>query len=103
MREPQDEQAILDGLIEADVFVLDDLGMGTDTAYNRQILQEILDGRNFQDRCGLVITSKYSLDGLARKLDDDTIPSRLAAVCRVVDVTGVDRRLQPSASHETRP
>jgi DNA replication protein DnaC len=93
MKEPLEEQAITDQLIRADVFVLDDLGMGTDTPFSRQVLQEILDGREFTDRSGLVITSKYSLDGLAEKLGDDAIPSRLAGMCSVVQIQGADRRL----------
>lgn len=93
MKEPPEEEAILDQLIGTQVFVLDDLGMGSDTAYSRQLLQEILDGRDFQDRAGLAITSKYSLGGLAEKWADDTLPSRLAGMCQVVEIRGVDRRL----------
>jgi len=73
--------------------VFDDLGTGTDTAFGRQILQEILDGRDFHDRAGLVITGKYSLDDLAAKLADDSIPSRLAGMCQVVEVQETDFRL----------
>jgi len=91
MKDPEQEQTAVDDLVGADVLVLDDLG--TETAYARQILQEILDGRNFRERAGLVITSKYSLDELAAKPVDDAIPSRLAGMCQVVEIKGVDRRL----------
>jgi DNA replication protein DnaC len=57
----------------AEVLLLDDLGTGQETAYSRQILQEILDGRDFQDRPGLVVTSSYSLDGLAQKMGHDHV------------------------------
>jgi len=33
---------------------------------------------------------------LAAKLDDDTIPSRLAGMCKVISMTGPDRRLPTS-------
>jgi DNA replication protein DnaC len=93
MKDPEQEQTAVDEFVRVEVLVFDDLGSGSDTAYSRQILQEILDGRHFNDRGGLVITSKYSLSGLAQKLNDDTIPSRLAGMCRVVELKGPDHRL----------
>ena len=93
LRGPEQEQAILDEWAAAEMLLLDDLGVGSDTAYVRQLVQEILDTRCFDDRNGLVITSKYSLDQLAAKLADDSIPSRLAGCCRAIEVTGADRRI----------
>ncbi len=94
MREPADEQEVIDRFIRTPVLVLDDLGSSHETAYARQILQEILDGRAFQDRAGLVVTSKYTVGGLAEKLGDDTLPSRLAGLCAVIEVAGPDGRLR---------
>jgi len=93
MKEPDEEQAAIDQLVGVEVLLLDDLGAGSDTAYGRQILQEILDARDWGDRAGLVVTSKYSLDGLAQKLGDDSIPSRLAGICQVVKMRGSDQRV----------
>jgi len=93
MKDPDTEQQSIDHFIRMDTLVIDDLGMGNETPYARQILQEILDGRDFRDRNGLVVTSKYSLTGLAQKLNDDTIPSRLAGICRVIELKGLDHRL----------
>lgn len=93
MKDPDQEQEALNRLIGADILVLDDVGTGADTAYTRQILQEILDGRHFRDRAGLVMTSKYSIDQLAANIADDTIPSRLAGMCSVIEVRGPDGRL----------
>lgn len=93
MKDPEDEEVAIREFLDADVLVLDDLGVGSDTAYSRRLLQEILDGRDFVDRAGLVVTSKYSLSGLAQKLDDDGIPSRLAGMCEVVEIKGNDHRL----------
>jgi DNA replication protein DnaC len=97
MRDPRQEQETIDGFVRVEVLILDDLGIGNDTAYARQILQEILDARDFQDRGGLVITGKYSLSGLAQTWNEDTIPSRLAGMCQIVEIKGVDGRL-PSQS-----
>lgn len=91
--DPDDEDRAIQKIVRADVFVLDDMGIGRDTAYARQVFQEILDGRDSADRNGLVVTSKYSLDDLARKLGDDAIPSRLAGMCRVIHIPGPDWRL----------
>lgn len=93
LKEPDEEQRAITGISRAEVLVIDDLGIGNDTAYARQIFQEILDGRDYNYLSGLVVTSKYSLDALAAKLDDDTISSRLAGMCRVTEVGGPDRRL----------
>ena len=92
MREPEDEERQIGRLAVVDVLVLDDVGVGTDTAYSRQILQEVLDRRLYRDRGGLVVTAKYSLDQLAAKLADDSIPSRLAGMCAVAFVGGRDAR-----------
>lgn len=93
MKDPEQEQAVLDGFVRAEALVLDDLGAGPNTAYSRQVLQEILDRRNFMDRAGIVITSKYSPDELAAALADDSIPSRLAGMCQMIRVGGHDYRL----------
>jgi len=103
MKDPEQEQAALDGFIRAEALVLDDLGAGPNTAYSRQILQEILDRRNFTDRAGIVVTSKYSLDELAATLADDSIPSRLAGMCQMIRVGGRDHRLQRATRNAICP
>ena len=93
MKDPADEQSAINDLVSADVLLVADLGAGADTAFSLQILQEILDARDFSDRAGLVVTSKYSLGGLANKLADDSIPSRLAGLCECLEVRSADHRL----------
>lgn len=92
-KDPQEEQEIIDQIAGIEVLVLDELGIGNDTAFARQVFQEILDARIGSGRNGLVVTSKYSLDDLAQKLEEDTIPSRLAGLCQVIEVKGKDGRL----------
>ena len=93
MKEPEQEQAAIDELVSAEMLVIDDLGVGPDTTFGRQILQEILDARDFTFRAGLVVTSKFPLGGLAARLADDSIPSRLAGMCQVLEIKGPDIRL----------
>jgi DNA replication protein DnaC len=92
MKTPEEEQQGIDAFVRVQVLVMDDLGAGAETAYARQVLREILDARDFRDLGGLVVTSSFSLAGLAAKLTDAAIPSRLAGMCRAVEVLGVDRR-----------
>jgi DNA replication protein DnaC len=93
MRDPASEQSVIDGLITTEVMVFEDLGSGQSSAYSRQILREILDGRDYQNRAGLLVTSAYTLNELALRLEDDAIASRLAGLCRVIEVAGPDGRI----------
>lgn len=92
MKPPEEEQQILDRLVQVDLLALDDIGAGGDTPFARQVLQEILDRRHFQDRRGLILTSQHSLPALVRRFNDDAIPSRLAGMCTTVTISGTDRR-----------
>lgn len=92
MKAPEEEQRVIDRFILADLVVLDDLGAGSESAYTRQTLQEILDGRHYRDAGGLVITSQCSLSALTVRLHDCSIPSRLAGMCQVIEIRGPDRR-----------
>ena len=98
MKEPSDEQAAVSELVYAEVLVIDDFGTGAMSAFTRQIVQEILDGRDFHDQTGLIVTSQYSLDQLAARLEDDAIPSRLAGLCSIVEIVGEDRRIPRNRS-----
>src|SRR5207249_9070523 len=51
LKDPALEQAAIDAWISAKVLVLDDLGSEPDIRC--QLLKQILDGRDFQDRAGL--------------------------------------------------
>src|SRR5262249_15444708 len=97
METPDDEQHAIDFFIGVGVLAIDDLGVGAETSYARQVIQEILDGRAFKDRGGLVVTSPFSLNTLARRFNDRAIPSRLTGMCCVIEVKGSDGR-GPGAS-----
>ena len=82
------------GLTALPVLVIDDLGIGRDTEFAFQTLYEIVDGRYMAMKGGLIVTSNLSLDDLAAKLGDDRIPSRLASMCKVIRMTGADKRVK---------
>ena len=98
MRTPEEEQQGIDTFVQASVLVLDDLGLGSDTAYTRQVLQEILDGRDFMERGGLVVTGRYPPRAASGRSSDDPIASRLTGMCQIVEIRGADRRLVPAAN-----
>src|SRR5262249_14454706 len=92
MKSPEEEQQGIERFAVVETLVIDDMGMGSDSAYARQVLQEILDARDFQDRHGLGITSRYSPATLATRMSDPAIASRLAGMCETVEVGGPDHR-----------
>lgn len=90
------EQGSIDEWVGKEVLVLDAVGSGPQTAYSRQLLLDILDGRDFADRHGLIVTSALSLDDLAALLQDDAIPSRIAEQCGIIEIRESDHRLKRS-------
>lgn len=95
MKPPEEEQRGIDHFVQVAVLVLDDLGLGQDTAYARQVMQEVLDGRDFSDRAGLVIASRCSLRALAARFGDDAISQRLGRMCRAIEMTTARPIAQP--------
>ncbi|CAK0742992.1 putative AAA domain-containing protein [Gammaproteobacteria bacterium] len=87
------EQAIIERIVRRRNLVIDDLGADKRTEYSGSVLYEVLDGRVMARMTGLIVTSNLSLGALAERLQDDRIPSRLAGLCRVVEIKGEDRRI----------
>lgn len=81
-------------LIRDPMLVIDDLGIGNITDFSLQIFYDIIDGRWMNESNGLIITANLSLDDLAKKLDDDRLPSRIGGMCDVVELKGKDRRIE---------
>lgn len=46
-----------------------------------------------QETGGLIITSNLSLDNLRARFADDRLTSRIAGMCKILEITGADRRL----------
>jgi len=70
---------------------LDDIGAEQGTDWSRQALYLLLDERYTEER-KTVISGNLSLDELAKRIDD-RIASRIAGMCKVVELQGADRRI----------
>jgi DNA replication protein DnaC len=101
MKPPEEEQRTIGDFVRADILLLDDFGMGYDTAYARLVLREILDARDFKGCGGLVVASRYRLGSPACRQNDDAIAARLAEMCRVVEIKGLDRRAIQCVQRDT--
>lgn len=94
-KDAEEEDKQLARMAKHDVLVIDDLGVGKATEFANQILYEIIDLRIMNYRHGLVITSNLSLQQFAEKVGDDRLPSRIAGMCEVVEITsGKDWRIK---------
>ena len=92
--EPREEEVLYENLSNLPILMIDDLGVEKSTEFAISTLYEIISMREGKGRNGLVITSNFSLDGLASKIGDDRLSSRLAGMCKVVSITGKDWRLK---------
>ena len=86
------EQAAIDRYVNIPFMVIDDLGI-YETNFAYSVLVEIIDGRDMGDKKGLIITSNLSLDSLAEKMKDDRVTSRIAGLCKSVEIKDRDHRL----------
>lgn len=93
LKSGDDEQAVIDKLARKPYLVIDDLGVQKDTAHSLSALYEIIDARDMGYAKGLIVTSNLSLAALAERIGDDRITSRLAGMCRVVEIGGKDQRI----------
>lgn len=78
---------------EAELLLIDDLGISKYTDFAMEILCEILNRRTLQMRNGLFVTTNLSLDKLTDKMKDDRLSSRLAGLCKVIEIGGPDYRV----------
>lgn len=85
------EKEILDTYSNVDLLVLDDFGVEKTTDWSYQMLY-ILINRRYENMKKTIITSNFTLEQLAEKLGDDRIPSRIQGMCKMIQMTGTDRR-----------
>jgi DNA replication protein DnaC len=76
---------------KANLVVLDDLGAEKTSEFALQSLYIIIDKR-YSEMRPTIITSNLTVDEIAEKVGD-RIASRIAGMCRVVELKGRDRRL----------
>jgi len=91
----KEEKKAIQRLVEHPCLMIDDLGTEKLTEYAASLIYEIIDGRDMAKRSGLLITSNFDLNGLAAKMGDDRVASRLSGMCRVLKLSGNDRRAEP--------
>lgn len=95
---PSAEEEIIESWVSKDVCIVDDLGVGRDLDVTLRMIYELLDKRRARKRNGLIIASNHSLDTLAKAYKDDRIVSRIAGMCRIIQIQGADRRLEERIS-----
>ena len=106
---PQRESDVMHPVIEAELLILDDLGAGRVTAWNREVLHEIIVARYNEVR-PLIITTNHLIDSEPEKASSRGTPtvdepltlrhrlgeplmSRLYEMCEVVPMRGRDYRI----------
>lgn len=85
------ESQLIQKFSTLDVLFLDDIGTEKTTDWAQQTLYSIIDYR-YREMLQTVITSNLSLNELSDKTGD-RITSRIAEMCRVIELKGKDRRL----------
>ncbi len=89
----EDRDELIPYYISVNHLMIDDLGTEKMTDFAFSATYEIIDGRWMNKKNGLIITSNLSVDGIAQRLGDDRISSRIAGMCRIIKLEGKDRRL----------
>ena len=85
---PGHEQRAIDAFTSVGVLLLDDLGGASVPPSTLQLLQELLDSRNYRDRFGLLITSRCSPTLAGRCFGDSGVAWRIVRMCTVVEIRG---------------
>lgn len=103
LKDGDEEQRAIDYFVNLKYLMIDDLGVDKKTDFSFSILYEIIEGRDMACRPGLIITSNLSLAALAERLGDDRISSRLAGMCKVIELSGKDWRLNHENTKTSLP
>ena len=88
----QCEESVVEKYSRCPVLVLDDLGVEKTTEWVLQTLYIILNNR-YSNYMQTIITSNLSIEEIGEKLGD-RIASRIAGMCKIVKLTGKDRRVK---------
>jgi chromosomal replication initiation ATPase DnaA len=84
------EELVLGEYVEVPLLVLDDLGSGNFTDFERRCTLELFDQR-LNEKRPTIVTSNWSIQQIGEKMDD-RIASRLSTFA-VLELTGADRRV----------
>jgi DNA replication protein DnaC len=85
------ESSIIERYSVKKCLILDDMGAEKTSEWSIQTLYSIID-RRYRDERQTLITSNLTLDEIAEKVGD-RIASRIAGMCKVVEIKGKDRRI----------
>ena len=88
----ESESSIIERYSAKKCLILDDMGAEKTSEWSIQTLYSIIDHR-YRDEKQTLITSNLTLDEIAEKVGD-RIASRIAGMCKVVEIKGRDRRLK---------
>lgn len=86
------EQEPIKAVVAIDCLVLDDIDAAN--AQTRPLLREVLDARLYADRRGLIVTSRRAPSSMAFRIEHESIASRLARMCRAIEVAPVAGRVE---------
>ncbi len=77
---------------KADLLVIDDLGKEKPSPFTNELFYRVVNGR-YKDKLPMIITSNYGVESLSERLDYSVF-SRLVAICKVVEMRGIDYRMK---------
>lgn len=86
------ERSLIENYAGKKCLILDDLGPEKSSEWTIQTLYSIID-RRYREMRQTMITSNLGLDEIAAKVGD-RIASRIAGMCKVVEIKGKDRRIK---------
>lgn len=86
------EETIVRKYSDCSLLVLDDLGVEKTSDWALQTLYIILNNR-YSEQLQTIITSNLTIEEIGEKLGD-RIASRIAGMCKIVKLTGKDRRIK---------
>jgi DNA replication protein DnaC len=92
-RATESEGQVIDEMIQTDFLVLDDLGAERVNDWVLQFLYLVINNR-YEDLKLTVFTSNLALDELEEALGNDRIPSRINAMCEIVNFGDKDLRVK---------
>jgi len=85
------EQEIFDECTKSGWLCLDDLGIEKTSDFSLQVIYLIINHR-YENSKPTFITSNLSIQELSKKMDDDRLTSRIAGMCREIEMKGEDKR-----------
>jgi DNA replication protein DnaC len=89
-KSPELVETIIKSTAAERFLVIDDLA--TDIRWGLGGILEVIAQRELDGMTGLIITSNLGLQELGEKMGDDRLSSRLAVMCKILELTGPDRR-----------